>query len=93
MDRRQLDREQRLEVIGHLWQEGHSNVAIGKALGISEGQVRKDVKQVRTSTNLTAPNRKIGLDGKSYPAVRKHVTRPQDANRGRPEHVPRTAPL
>jgi hypothetical protein len=68
-DRRMLSREQRLPVVVALREQGHSNVAIGKALGVSEGTVRSDLQseQVRSATNVE-PERVTGLDGKTYPA-------------------------
>lgn len=75
MDRRQLDREQRREVVAHLWREGHSQRAIAGALGMSRGAIEYDIKSVK-SGGLTKPTDRVtGTDGKSYPAVRKHPWR------------------
>jgi hypothetical protein len=51
-----------------LKEDGHSNVAIGNALGVSEGTVRLDLAsdELRSATKL--PDRTVGLDGKSRPA-------------------------
>lgn len=92
MDRRQLDREQRREVVAHLWREGHSGRAIAEALGSSKSSVYRDVEQLSHAGQLERGNRVTGTDGKSYPAVRTHLTRPQDARKGRPERMPETAP-
>jgi hypothetical protein len=66
-----MPKAERLPVVKALREEGHSNVAIGKALGVSEGQVRLDLKaeELRSATKL-GPERTRGLDGKSYPARR-----------------------
>jgi hypothetical protein len=78
-DRRAMPREQRLQVVKALASErdengvrAHSNAAIGRALGVSDVQVGKDLKaeQVRTSSDLP-PARVRGLDGKTYPARRQ----------------------
>ena len=80
-DRRMLTRKQRLPVVRALKEEGHSNVAIGKALGVTEGTVRLDLKtdEVRRSTNL--PAEVTGLDGKTYPAS-KPKPKPTNGKRG-----------
>jgi ParB-like chromosome segregation protein Spo0J len=65
-----LKSDMRREVVADLHEGGHSNVVIAKALGVSEGQIRKDLTQLRTSTKLDSPERTIGLDGKSRPAKR-----------------------
>lgn len=81
-DRRMLSREQRLPVVAVLKELGHSNVAIGKALGVTEGTVRLDLKsdEVRSVTNL--PDRVEGLDGKSYPAKRRRPQHNLETQRG-----------
>lgn len=70
-DRRQLSEDQRREVAAELRQQGHSLRAIGGALGVSDGTIRKDLaaEELRTGTQL-APERVMGLDGKSRPARR-----------------------
>ena len=77
-DRRHLSEEQRREVVAELRREGHSYRAIGGALGVSEGAVRKDVRaeELRTGTQLS-PDRITGLDGKSRPATRPPVEEPE----------------
>ena len=66
-DRRHLTPEQRKAAAATLREEGHSLRAIGGALGVSEGTIRADLKQVRSATHLT-PDRVTGRDGKTYPA-------------------------
>lgn len=68
-DRRQLSTEDRVAAAARLRQRGHSYRAIGEALGVSEGAVRKDVaaEELRTGTQLS-PDRVVGIDGKSRPA-------------------------
>jgi len=70
-DRRAMPKDERLPVEQHLREAGHSLRAIAGAVGVSEGQVRKDIadEELRTGTQVT-PDRVIGLDGKSYPAQR-----------------------
>jgi ParB family chromosome partitioning protein len=67
-DRRQLTPEQRLPVVAHLRDEGHSLRAIAGAIGVSKSQVEQDVAQLSTTGHLRTPHRTTGLDGKSYPA-------------------------
>ena len=72
-----LKSDQRREVVAELHQGGHSNVAIGNALGIDEKQVRRDLsRQVRT---LSDPGRVVGVDGKSYPSRRPTVVAAKNA--------------
>jgi ParB-like chromosome segregation protein Spo0J len=78
-DRRQLlDIEHRRQVVGVLREEGHSQRAIAGALGVSKRTVAKDLDQLGTRTQLTAPDRITGLDGKSRPAKRK-ASKPEPA--------------
>ena len=71
-DRRAMPKDERLPNVAALKDEGHSNRAIAGALGVSEGQVRKDIAEVelRTGTQL-GPERTVGLDGKVRPARRE----------------------
>lgn len=64
--RRQVAPDQRRGLAAELRTEGHSLRAIGKALGVSQEQVRKDLATVN---RLTVPDRITGLDGKSRPAT------------------------
>jgi len=81
-DRRAMPKAERLPVEVALKEAGHSNVAIAGALGVSEGQVRKDIKgiELRTGTKL-GPDRTVGLDGKSRPARKEPKPPPADAIR------------
>ena len=80
-DRRAMPKVERLPVVQALREEGHSLRAIAGAVGVSEGQIRKDLAtdKVRTSTHLPPATR--GLDGKSYPSRREPRLLPQDAIR------------
>lgn len=68
-DRRQLDAEQRREVVAALRAAGHSYRAIGGALGVDPATAFRDSSGVADAT----PERRervVGIDGKSYPASR-----------------------
>ncbi len=69
VDRRHLSVDQRRSLVADLRQQGHSLRAIGGVVGVSEGQVRKDIaaEELRTGTQLT-PDKVVGIDGKSRPA-------------------------
>lgn len=69
-DRRMLTREQRLEVVKVLREEGHSLRAIAGAVGVSDAQVHHDLS---TAKDLAVPERVVGIDGKSRPAKRTVV--------------------
>ena len=71
MDRRQLDVDQRREVVAALREQGHSLRSIAGAVGVSLGTVQRDVAGVSPDT----PDEVRGADGKSYPA-RREVTDP-----------------
>lgn len=60
--RRHLSVEQRREVAVALREQGHSLRAIAGAVGVSEGQVRKDIasERLRTGTQLNEPDRITG---------------------------------
>ena len=75
-ERRAMPKEERLPVVVALREEGHSLRAIAGAVGISEGQVRKDLAG---GAYQYAPETTKGLDGKSYPARRKPKLPPADA--------------
>lgn len=78
-DRRQLDPQQRREVVAALRGQGHSFRAIGKALGIGKSQAERDASGVPDGT--PQPDQVTGRDGKSYPAKRKAPRyEPQDEN-------------
>lgn len=85
-DRRHLTPEQRRPVVIALKQEGHTNVAIGKALGVSESLVRLDIQAAQSRSPATLPDRVVRQDGKSYPAT-VSPTEPEPARRasGRPD--------
>lgn len=67
--RRQLSREQRVEIVKALREEGHSQRAIAGALGVSDMTIRRDLE----GATPVAPERTIGRDGKSYPARKATV--------------------
>ncbi len=67
-DRRHLTTDQRREVVAALRSEGHSLRAIAGAVGVSDGQIRKDLAD--TGAYQYAPAVVTGRDGKSYPAAR-----------------------
>lgn len=66
-ERRAMPKEERLPVAVALAEEGHSNVAIAGALGVSEATVRRDL----AGSSYDEPDRVRGLDGKSYPARKR----------------------
>lgn len=68
-DRRMLTREQRLPVVKALREEGHSQRAISRALGVALSTVQDDEK--KAGDRGRSPARVTGLDGKSYPATRE----------------------
>jgi len=69
-DRRQrLTAEQRREIVAALRQAGHFTRAIAGAVGVSQTQVRNDMKQLNTSAQLTQPDKIQSLDGKDPPAT------------------------
>lgn len=74
-DRRQLTPEKRQEVAAALIEKGHSYRAIAGALGVSHVTVRRDVSAV---TDVTASERVVGLDGKSYPRKRPTIIAAKD---------------
>lgn len=61
-----LPRDQRRETVGRLREAGMSTRAIGTAVGVSEGTIRSDLDQLRSSTQL--PEAVTGLDGRVRPA-------------------------
>jgi len=66
-DRRQMDTEQRREIVAHLREQGHSLRAIAGAVGVSTTTVHEDLGTVHPRT---VPERIIGRDGRSQPATR-----------------------
>ena len=82
-DRRQLTEAQRREIVAALASETvtiegetvgtHSPNAIAGALGVSEKTVRDDLDDLRTGTKVNLPDKRLGLDGKVYPARRPVV--------------------
>ena len=86
--RRGGDVERRRQLVADLRAQGHSQTAIARAVGVSQSQVRDDIKaiQVSSGTNL-APETVVGADGKRYPSTRQiHVGEPQP-NKVLPEAV------
>lgn len=69
-DRRQMSADQRREVEAVLREQGHSLRAIAGAVGISQEQVRRDLSTV---TDVTVPDRIVGIDGKSRPSTRPSI--------------------
>ena len=71
---RNIATARRIALAAKLREEGHSLRSIASTVGVSEGQVRKDLasEQVRTGTHL-APEKITGADGKSYPATRPEI--------------------
>lgn len=63
--------EDRREVVADLRGSGMSTRAIASAVGVSDGTVRTDLDQLRSSAQL--PDTITGLDGKSRPATRPTV--------------------
>ncbi len=76
-DRREMPREQRLEVEVALREEGHSLRAIAGVVGVTQTQVARDLATV---TPVTV-DRVTGLDGKSRPARKEPKPPPADAIR------------
>lgn len=69
-DRRQLDAEQRREIVAALREQGHSLRAIAGAVGASLGTVQRDVGATGVSPDTPGV---VGQDGKRYPARRPTV--------------------
>lgn len=69
-DRRHMTADQRQDVAASLRAAGHSLRAISGALGVSQTQIQRDLATV---TDVTVPDRTIGLDGKSRPATRPMI--------------------
>ena len=63
-DRRATPKEERLEVVKALREDGHSPPAIAGALGVSLGTAQRDAAGLSPDK---APDRVTGRDGKSYP--------------------------
>ncbi len=76
VDRRHLSVDQRRSMVADLRQQGHSLRGIAGVVGVSEGQVRKDIaaEELRTGTQLT-PDNVVGIDGKSRSAKAGRVYR------------------
>lgn len=68
-DRRMLARDQRVQVVQALREEGHSLRAIAGAVGVAPNTVRADLAGVQDCT----PAETLGVDGKRYPARRTVV--------------------
>lgn len=77
-DRRQLDREQRREIVASLRESGHSTTAIAGVVGASQSQVARDVDELTRAGKLSEPERTVGLDGKSRPAKRPTIIAAKD---------------
>lgn len=81
-DRRHLDEEQRLAVAARMREEGRSLRQIGEALAHADGhydkpvhpqEVQRLLERASAVTDVTAPERVIGKDGKSQPARRPTI--------------------
>lgn len=91
-DRRQLEPEQRREIVAALREQGHSLRAIAGAVGVSDMQVRRDL----SGATSVAPDWVIGRDGKQYlakPTVlpaknRREADRGLEAAQQLPENAP-----
>ncbi len=84
-DRRAMPKAERLEVVPALKAEGHSNVAIAGALGVSEFAIRKDLKDAAAmSIPIDIAETVIRKDGRPYPSHLPPAHRPDTpANRVR----------
>ena len=75
-DRRQLDAEQRREIVAALREQGHSLRAIAGAVGASVGTVHADAE--RSGVQDRTPAEVTGQDGKRYPAKRPTIIAAKD---------------
>lgn len=73
-DRRQLDADQRREIVAALREHGHSLRAIAGAVGVEQTTVRRDLSGVAPAT----PAEVTGQDGKRYPARRPTIVATKD---------------
>jgi transposase len=84
--RRNVDAEQRQEVVFHLRGEGHSLRAIAGVVGVSDMTVHRDLADAGATP--VAPDRTTGKDGKSYPSSqplsKRHHVKPQSVMESRP---------
>lgn len=67
MDRRQLDAEQRRQVVSDLRTDGHSTRAIAGALGVDQSTVVRDLARGDAPASPAAIH---GRDGKTYPGTK-----------------------
>ena len=79
-DRRQMSRDQRLEVVADLRSKGYSLRLIAEVTGTSKSQAANDVNELSTTGQLTQPEKSKGADGKERPA-----TRPKSEEGGDPQ--------
>lgn len=85
-DRRQLDSDQRKEVVAALRRAGHSFRAIADAIGASKSQVERDASEI--VPDGTMPGRVQRRGGGTYPARRlKLVDDPEPPAPSPPAHV------
>lgn len=86
-DRRHLSDEQRMAVAVKMRQEGRSLTQIGEALAHADGkydrplhpqQVQRLLDKAAAFTDVKAPDRVVGKDGKSQPARRPTVVAAKD---------------
>lgn len=91
--RPRMSPEHRREVVGALREQGHSERAIARAVGVSKTQVRNDL-QVVTSDHLgagadmSAPAEVLGEDGKRYPSSRPAPTKIVQPSAPEDEQIP-----
>jgi hypothetical protein len=72
--RRGGDVEKRRRDVAEMRSDGHSQTAIAKAVGVSQQQVAKDIAAIELTTGCKlAPDRTVGLDGKSRPSTRPSI--------------------
>jgi site-specific DNA-methyltransferase (adenine-specific) len=74
IDRRQLDADQRREIVAALREHGHSLRAIAGAVGADAKTVRNDL----AGGDLSPPAEVRGQDGKRYPARRPTIVATKD---------------
>ena len=79
-DRRQLDAEQRKQIVAALREKNHSYRAIAGAVGSSKSQVERDISELSHAGQLNEPERVVGVDGKNRPAKKTKVTTQSQAD-------------
>jgi len=72
-NRRQVSRKERLRMVKHLSEAGHTTRAIAEAVGASKSQVDRDEAELSRAGQLDKPDKKVGKDGKVRPSKRPPV--------------------